>query len=63
MAVSACHIYMLEVPYLMPNISYLNSSIIATAFIHLLDPAIEELGNPCLTGEWTVYPWAIAIGE
>ncbi|KAK9899243.1 ZIP-like iron-zinc transporter [Cystobasidium minutum MCA 4210] len=35
--------------------------IIATAFIHLLDPAIEELGNPCLTGEWTVYPWAIAI--
>lgn len=35
--------------------------IIATAFIHLLDPAISELGSPCLTGEWTVYPWALAI--
>ena len=29
--------------------------IIATAFIHLLDPAIEALGNPCLTGAWTEY--------
>ena len=28
---------------------------IATAFIHLLDPAIEALGSPCLTGAWTEY--------
>ncbi|KAL5537145.1 hypothetical protein ACEPAF_968 [Sanghuangporus sanghuang] len=35
--------------------------IIATAFIHLLDPAIDELGSPCLTGAWTSYPWALAL--
>jgi zinc transporter 1/2/3 len=35
--------------------------IIATAFIHLLAPALEELGSPCLTGDWTVYPWALAL--
>ena len=28
---------------------------------HRLAPAIEELESECLTGEWTVYPWAIAI--
>ncbi|ODV90762.1 hypothetical protein CANCADRAFT_2490 [Tortispora caseinolytica NRRL Y-17796] len=36
--------------------------IIATAFIHLLDPAIEALEySPCLSGTWTVYPWAEAL--
>ncbi|KZS94642.1 ZIP zinc/iron transport family [Sistotremastrum niveocremeum HHB9708] len=35
--------------------------IIATAFIHLLDPAIEELSNPCLGGTWQLYPWALAL--
>ncbi|KAG8797150.1 high-affinity Zn(2+) transporter zrt1, partial [Serendipita sp. 399] len=35
--------------------------IIATAFIHLLTPGFEALGSPCLTGVWTVYPWAAAI--
>ncbi|KZS90907.1 ZIP-like iron-zinc transporter [Sistotremastrum niveocremeum HHB9708] len=35
--------------------------IIATAFIHLLDPAIEELGSPCLSGTWQEYPWALAL--
>ena len=28
---------------------------IATAFIHLLDPAIEELGSPCLPPGWSEY--------
>lgn len=35
--------------------------IIATAFIHLLAPANEALGNPCLTGTITVYPWPEGI--
>ncbi|KAL5512955.1 hypothetical protein ACEPAH_3353 [Sanghuangporus vaninii] len=35
--------------------------IIATAFIHLLAPALEALGSPCLTGNWQIYPWALAI--
>ncbi|ORX34477.1 Zinc/iron permease [Kockovaella imperatae] len=35
--------------------------IIATAFIHLLAPAFEELGSPCLSGTWTEYDWAPAI--
>ncbi|KAF8500515.1 ZIP-like iron-zinc transporter [Gautieria morchelliformis] len=35
--------------------------IIATAFIHLLSPALDALGSSCLTGTWTVYPWALAI--
>ncbi|KAI0791477.1 ZIP-like iron-zinc transporter [Irpex lacteus] len=35
--------------------------IIATAFIHLLDPALDELGSPCLAAEWGVYPFALAI--
>ncbi|TFY50701.1 hypothetical protein EVG20_g11376 [Dentipellis fragilis] len=29
--------------------------IIATAFIHLLDPAIDELSSPCLGSGWTEY--------
>lgn len=29
--------------------------IIATAFIHLLSPALDELGSPCLSAEWQVY--------
>lgn len=28
---------------------------IATAFIHLLAPAFEELGSECLTGAWGDY--------
>lgn len=32
----------------------------ALGFIRL-SPAIDQLGSECLTGEWTVYPWAIAI--
>ncbi|EJD07290.1 ZIP zinc/iron transport family [Fomitiporia mediterranea MF3/22] len=35
--------------------------IIATAFIHLLDPATDALSNPCLTGGWQDYPWALAL--
>jgi zinc transporter 1/2/3 len=38
--------------------------IIATAFIHLLDPAYGEIGpNTCvgLTGNWTQYSWVPAI--
>lgn len=35
--------------------------IIATAFIHLLAPAFEELGSECLSGAWTDYSWAPAI--
>ncbi|KAG8904941.1 high-affinity Zn(2+) transporter zrt1 [Tulasnella sp. 403] len=35
--------------------------IIATAFIHLLAPAFEELGSECLGVGWTEYPWASAI--
>ncbi|TXT04872.1 hypothetical protein VHUM_03955 [Vanrija humicola] len=35
--------------------------IIATAFIHLLAPAFEELGSPCLTGAWQEYTFAPAI--
>ncbi|KZT72026.1 ZIP zinc/iron transport family [Daedalea quercina L-15889] len=35
--------------------------IIATAFIHLLDPATQELGSPCLAAGWQDYPYAMAI--
>ncbi|KAK9471036.1 Zinc/iron permease [Dipodascopsis tothii] len=35
--------------------------IVATAFIHLLDPAMEELGDECLGGAWEEYPWALGI--
>ncbi|KAG9050411.1 high-affinity Zn(2+) transporter zrt1 [Tulasnella sp. UAMH 9824] len=35
--------------------------IIATAFIHLLAPAFEALGNECLGEGWKTYPWAAAI--
>ncbi|QRV74224.1 ZIP Zinc/iron transport family protein [Ceratobasidium sp. AG-Ba] len=35
--------------------------IIATAFIHLLAPAFEQLGSPCLTGTWVDYSWAPAL--
>ncbi|TFK51936.1 ZIP-like iron-zinc transporter [Heliocybe sulcata] len=35
--------------------------IIATAFIHLLDPAMDELGSPCLTDGWSEYPYALAF--
>ncbi|CAD6578354.1 MAG: hypothetical protein ASARMPREDX12_008718 [Alectoria sarmentosa] len=35
--------------------------IIATAFIHLLAPACDNLTNPCLTGPITDYDWAEGI--
>ncbi|KAF2654135.1 low-affinity zinc ion transporter-like protein [Lophiostoma macrostomum CBS 122681] len=35
--------------------------IVATAFIHLLAPANEALGNPCLEGVITKYPWPEGI--
>ncbi|CAE6469655.1 unnamed protein product [Rhizoctonia solani] len=35
--------------------------IIATAFIHLLAPAVGQLGSECLHGTWEEYPWAPAI--
>lgn len=35
--------------------------IVATAFIHLLAPAHEALGNPCLTGPIAEYPWVEGI--
>lgn len=35
--------------------------IIATAFIHLLAPAFDELGSDCLSGTWKEYDWAPAI--
>ncbi|KAG7561854.1 hypothetical protein FFLO_02671 [Filobasidium floriforme] len=35
--------------------------IIATAFIHLLAPAFDALGSPCLSGGWVKYDWAAAI--
>jgi len=35
--------------------------IIATAFVHLLAPAITELDNPCLAPEWNDYPYAVAF--
>lgn len=35
--------------------------IVATGFIHLLEPASDALGNECLTGPITEYPWAFGI--
>lgn len=35
--------------------------IIATAFIHLLEPAADALGNDCLGDGWTIYPYAYGI--
>ncbi|KAH9926241.1 ZIP zinc/iron transport family [Epithele typhae] len=35
--------------------------IIATALIHLLAPAIEELDSECLPAAWGDYPYALAI--
>ncbi|CCK71303.1 low-affinity Zn(2+) transporter ZRT2 KNAG_0G02460 [Huiozyma naganishii CBS 8797] len=35
--------------------------IVATAFIHLLQPASEALGDPCLGGTFAEYPWAFGI--
>ncbi|EJD46929.1 ZIP zinc/iron transport family [Auricularia subglabra TFB-10046 SS5] len=48
-------------PMLFEFVKFFGSGvIIATAFIHLLAPAIESLGSPCLTG-WDTYPWATAV--
>ncbi|KAH7922321.1 ZIP zinc/iron transport family [Leucogyrophana mollusca] len=35
--------------------------IIATAFIHLLSPALDELSSPCLSPAWQEYPYALAL--
>ncbi|KAF9069746.1 ZIP zinc/iron transport family [Rhodocollybia butyracea] len=35
--------------------------IIATAFIHLLSPAISALTSPCLAEGWQEYPYALAL--
>ncbi|KAH9056715.1 ZIP-like iron-zinc transporter [Lactarius vividus] len=35
--------------------------IIATAFIHLLSPAIDELSSQCLGPAWKEYPYALAL--
>ncbi|KAI5960186.1 ZRT2 [Candida pseudojiufengensis] len=35
--------------------------IVATAFIHLLEPASDALGDECLTGVIADYPWAFGI--
>ena len=35
--------------------------IIATAWMHLLAPAVENLGDPCLADRLGGYPWALAI--
>ena len=35
--------------------------IFATSFIHLLQPANEELSDPCLSDKFQVYPYAFAI--
>jgi len=35
--------------------------IIATAFIHLLSPALDELSSPCLSDAWLIYPYALAL--
>ncbi|KAG6909352.1 hypothetical protein DXG01_000952 [Tephrocybe rancida] len=35
--------------------------IIATAFIHLLSPALDALGSDCLSDAWKVYPYALAL--
>ncbi|KAH9028558.1 ZIP-like iron-zinc transporter [Lactarius hengduanensis] len=35
--------------------------IIATAFIHLLSPAIDELSSECLGPAWREYPYALAL--
>lgn len=35
--------------------------IVATAFVHLLEPASDNLGNACLGGTFADYPWAFGI--
>lgn len=35
--------------------------IVATGFIHLLEPAADALGNECLGGTLADYPWAFGI--
>lgn len=49
-------------PWVFFFVKYFGSGvIIATAFIHLLAPAQEALGNECLTGVITKYPWVEGI--
>lgn len=35
--------------------------IIATAFMHLLEPGADELGSPCLNDTFQSYPFAFAF--
>lgn len=49
-------------PVVLSIMKYFGSGvIIATAFIHLLAPAAESLGSPCLTGPITNYSWSEGI--
>lgn len=56
----------LHIPlYVYLFVRYFGSGVIvATAFIHLLEPAFDEIGPAScvgLTGGWAVYPWAPAL--
>jgi hypothetical protein len=43
-------------------LEYLGSGIIiATAFVHLLSPAFEELNDPSLPEAWQKYDWAAVL--
>lgn len=35
--------------------------VIATAFIHLLDPALKALESECLSESWSEYPYALSL--
>ncbi|KAJ6494028.1 ZIP-like iron-zinc transporter [Mycena vitilis] len=53
----------LRVPrYVFDFAKYFGSGvIIATAFIHLLSPGLDELSSPCLSPGWSEYPYALAL--
>jgi len=49
-------------PYFFEFAKYFGSGVIfATAFIHLLSPALDALGSPCLPEAWQGYPYALAL--
>ncbi|KAF9786426.1 ZIP-like iron-zinc transporter [Thelephora terrestris] len=49
-------------PYFFEFAKYFGSGVIfATGFIHLLSPALDALGSPCLSDAWTAYPYALAL--
>ncbi|KAI1788130.1 ZIP-like iron-zinc transporter [Ganoderma leucocontextum] len=58
----ATSIHSAALPSVFDTAKYFGSGvIIATALIHLLGPALDELGSPCLDPAWQVYPYALAI--